>query len=168
MNSPRLQAGKPKWSAILSLLAILLISWVLWSGLYKPLVLGLGVFSSVLSVYLAQRMGFFHHAGLLSVIPRLPAFWWWLLGEIVKSSVEVAALVLNPRLPISPTVVELDAQVENAVGQVILGNTITLCPGSFTVDLHEGTLLVHCLTRESAQALQAGEAVRRTARLGLD
>jgi multicomponent Na+:H+ antiporter subunit E len=160
-----LQQGEASLPAVLLLLLILAISWVLWSGLYKPLVLGLGAFSCVLSVYLAHRMGFFRHQALVTLLPRLPAYWWWLLREIVASSVDVARLILKPSLPISPTVVELQAEPQSPVGQVILGNSITLSPGTVTLDVHEGRLLVHCLTSESARALQNGEANRRAALL---
>jgi multicomponent Na+:H+ antiporter subunit E len=163
-----LQRGEATPGAVLLLLLILSVSWVLWSGLYKPLVLGLGVFSCVLSTYLAHRMGFFRdQAHLLKLLPRLPAYWWWLLREIVVSSIEVARIILKPSLPISPTVVELQATAQTQVGQVILGNSITLSPGTVTLDLHRGKLLVHCLTRESSRALQEGEADRRAARLEL-
>ena len=160
-----LQRGEARLPAVLLLLLILAISWVLWSGLYKPLVLGLGAFSCVLSVYMAHRMGFFRHQALLTFLPRLPAYWWWLLREIVASSLEVARLILKPSLPICPTVVVLQAEPQSQVGQVILGNSITLSPGTVTLDVHEGQLLVHCLTSESARALQNGEANRRAAQL---
>jgi multicomponent Na+:H+ antiporter subunit E len=159
------QRGEARLSAVLLLLLILAISWVLWSGLYKPLVLGLGAFSCVLSAYMGHRMGFFRHQALLTLLPRLPAYWWWLLREIVVSSIDVAGLILKPSLPISPTMVVLKAETQTDVGQVILGNSITLSPGTVTLDLHEGQLLVHCLTRESARALQDGEANRRAAQL---
>ena len=160
-----LQRGEARLPAVLLLLLILAISWVLWSGLYKPLVLGLGAFSCVLSVYMAHRMGFFRHQALLTFLPRLPAYWWWLLREIVASSIQVTRLILKPSLPISPTMVEIEAQTQSPVGLVILGNSITLSPGTVTLDMHEGKLLVHCLTNESARALQDGEANRRTAQL---
>jgi multicomponent Na+:H+ antiporter subunit E len=163
---PAPQRGEARLPAVLLLLLVLAVSWVLWSGLYKPLVLGLGAFSCVLSVYMAHRMGFFRHqASLLTLLPRLPAYWWWLLREIVASSIEVALLILKPSLPISPTVVELYAETQSEVGLVILGNSITLSPGTVTMDVHEGKLLVHCLTSESARALQDGEANRRAAQL---
>lgn len=162
---PAFQRGEARLSNVLLLLLVLAVSWVLWSGLYKPLVLGLGAFSCVLSAYMAHRMGFFRHQALVALLPRLPAYWWWLLREIVASSVEVATVILKPSLPITPTVVELEAQAETPVGLVILGNSITLSPGTATLDLHEGKLLVHCLTRESARALREGEANRRVAQL---
>lgn len=161
-----LQRGEARLSSVLLLLLVLAISWLLWSGLYKPLVMGLGVFSCGLSAYLAHRMGFFrHHKALFRLLPRLPGYWLWLLKEIVISSIDVAKLILSPSLPISPTVVVLDAKAKTDVGQVILGNSITLSPGTVTLDVHEGKLLIHCLTSEGAKELQKGEANRRAAAL---
>jgi multicomponent Na+:H+ antiporter subunit E len=147
------------------LLVALMVSWVLWSGIYKPLLLWLGLFSCLLSVWLAQRMGFFRHPMSLRTLLRLPAHWFWLLGEIVRSSVEVARVVLSPSLPISPTVVELTTTEASDAGKVILGNSITLSPGTVTIDVHEDRLLVHCLTQHSAAQLRDPEAQRRIARL---
>jgi multicomponent Na+:H+ antiporter subunit E len=160
-----LQRGEARLSSVLLLLLILAITWLLWSGLYKPLLIGLGIFSCVLSVYLAHRMGFFRHQALLGLIPRLPGYWLWLLREIIISSLEVAKLILKPSLSISPTVVVLEAETKTDVGQVILGNSITLSPGTVTLDLHEGKLLIHCLTSESATEILKGEANRRAAAL---
>ena len=160
-----LQRGEARLASVLLLLFILVISWLLWSGLYKPLVMGLGAFSCVLSAYLGYRMGFFRHQALIRLLPRLPGYWLWLLREIIISSLEVARLILKPSLPISPSVVLLKSEAHTDVGQVILGNSITLSPGTVTLDVHEGQLLVHCLTTESANALQHGEANRRAAAL---
>lgn len=161
-----LQRGEARLSSVLILLFILAISWLLWSGLYKPLVMGLGVFSCLISVYLAHRMGFFRHQdALLRLLPRLPGYWLWLFKEIVISTIDVVRIILSPSLPISPTVVVLDSKAKTDVGQVILGNAITLSPGTVTLDVHEGKLLVHCLTSEGAEELLKGEANRRTAAL---
>jgi len=167
MVKSRLQRGEASLPAVLLLLLVLAISWLLWSGLYKPLVLGLGAFSCVLSAYMGYRMGFFRNQALIGLLPRLPGYWWWLLREIVTSSLDVAKLILTPSLPISPVVVVLEAEAKSEVGQVILGNSITLSPGTVTLDVHRGQLLVHCLTNEGAQALRNGEANRRAARLEL-
>jgi multicomponent Na+:H+ antiporter subunit E len=158
--------GKARFSSVLVLLLILAISWLLWSGLYKPLVMALGAFSCILSAYLAHRMGFFrHHDALFKILLRLPSYWCWLLKEIVISSIDVAKIILKPSLPISPTVVVLQAKTKTDVGHVILGNSITLSPGTVTLDMHEGEILIHCLTKDGARALQKGEANRRAAAL---
>ncbi len=150
---------------ILGTFFVLMISWLVWSGLYKPLLIALGVFSCLLSLWLAQRTGFFGHAIPFRSLLRLPALWYWLLKEVVKSSIDVARIVLSPSLPISPELVELTTTEKTDAGKVILGNSITLSPGTVTIDVDEDRLLVHCLTTESADALRSGEVERRTARL---
>lgn len=165
-TTPVFQTGKARPSSVILLFVILSISWLLWSGLYKPLLISLGIFSCLLSVYLAYRMGFFkHHKALLRLMPRLPGYWMWLLKEIVVSSIDVAKLILNPSLPISPKVVKLKALPKTDVGQVILGNSITLSPGTVTLDVYEGEITVHCITSEGAKELEKGEANRRAAAL---
>lgn len=158
----------PKPLQLAALLLILMASWLLWSGLFKPLLIGLGLFSCLLSLWLAQRMGFFRHAMPLRSMLRLPALWWWVLKEVVKSSLEVTRVVLSPAMPIQPRVVALDSGEQTDSGKVILGNSITLSPGTVTIDVHENRLLVHCLTANSARGLRSGEAERRVAKLGLD
>ena len=151
---------------ILLSLLVWFAAWLLWSGMYKPLLIGLGVVSCLLVLVLSRRMGFFHRDVFsLHLIWRLLPFWGWLGKELVIANVQVARIVLGRPLNISPTVIRLEALPEDPVGQAILGNSITLTPGTVTVDDHEGELLVHCLTREGAQALLEGEMNRRVAAL---
>lgn len=154
---------------ILLSLVVWFTAWLLWSGMYKPLLIGLGVVSCLLVLVLARRMGFFHRDVFsLHLVWRLLPFWGWLGKELVVANIQVARIVLGRRLDISPTVIRLDALPEGPVGQAILGNSITLTPGTVTVDDHEGELLVHCLTREGAEALLEGEMNRRVAALSRD
>ena len=151
------------------LLVVLAIIWLLWSGIYSPLLIGLGLVSCTLSVHLAKRVGFFDRDVFsLHVMHRLPGYWLWLLGEIVKSSLDVARIIRHPRLPISPIVVEFESAPRGPVGQAILGNSITLTPGTLTLDIHDGRMRVHCLTQAGSEALLAGEFNRRAARLTED
>ena len=154
-----------RWHRYAALLLLLMAAWLLWSGVYTPLLVGLGALSCVLSLYLAHRIGFFDDLFSLYAIPRLPRYWGWLLLEIVKSSLDVTRIILHRQLPISPTVVEFDAAPKGPVGQAILGNSITLSPGTVTLDVHDGRLRVHCLTREAAATLLSGEFNRRAAEL---
>ena len=100
--------------------------------------------------------------------PRLPRYWAWLFLEITKSSFEVARVILKRELPISPAVVELPAAPMGPVGQAILGNSITLTPGTVTLDIAKGRLLVHCLTQQGADDLMSGELYRRAVALTCD
>ena len=131
-----------------------------------PLLIVLGVLSCLLTLVIARRMGFFQQGVFsLRLTPRLLRFWGWLSIELVKSNLQVARIVLSPRMPIRPTLVRLRALPQSPVNQAILGNAITLTPGTVTVDDHEGDLIVHCITREGAEALKEGEMNRRAAAL---
>ncbi len=150
-------------------LTLWFLAWLLWSGLYKPLLLVLGLISCLLVLVLARRMGFFDKGVYsLHLIWRLLPFWGWLGRELVVSNIQVARIILSPKMPISPTITEIEALPQGQVGQAILGNSITLTPGTVTMDDHEGVLIVHCLTREGAEVLAEGEMNRRVAALGGD
>ena len=163
---PQASAGQVTPVALFLLCIVLVAAWLIWSGLYKPMLLGLGALSVGLTAWLAVRMNFFEHTeGLPRLLRRLPGYWWWLLKEIVASSIEVARIVLSPSLPISPTMITLRNKSDVELPQVILGNSVTLSPGSITVDIDEQELIVHCITEAGAQALQEGELLRRIERL---
>ena len=150
----------------LILMALLIAAWILWSGYPKPLLLGLGAFSCLLTVWLVRRMGYFHDETFAFNFGwRLLRFWAWLGREIVVSSLEVARVVLSRNVEVKPQVVKLDGSTFSSLDLALLGNSITLTPGTLTLDVHEGRLLVHALTRQGAEALQAGEMQRRVAEL---
>lgn len=157
--------SKP-YARILTLFLLLIVAWVLWSGYLKPLLLGLGALSCLLTVWIVRRMGYFDDETYAFHYDwRLLGFWAWLGGEVVKSSIEVARVVLRPRIDVEPQVVAIDASSLGPVDQALLGNSITLTPGTLTLDVHEGRLLVHALTPNGAAALEGGEMLQRVAAL---
>jgi multicomponent Na+:H+ antiporter subunit E len=152
------------------LLAILLaMAWLFWSGLFKPLLIGFGVFSCMLTLYLAARMRYFHNETFaLHFGVRLIGYWIWLAGEIVKSSLDVARIVLHPKLPISPRVVDIKPSAAHPVFHVLLANSITLTPGTLSLDVYNGIIKVHALTEAGAEDLMSGEMDRRVSALRED
>lgn len=161
--------GAGRIGAYLVLTGLLIAAWVLWSGMFKPLLLALGAFSCALAGYIAVRMGYFESPVFaLRFNLRVLGFWGWLLKEIVKSSLEVARIVLARDMQLSTHVVELDASQLSPVDQAILGNSITLTPGTLTLDASDGRLLVHALTADGAKALRDGEMLRRVAAIHRD
>jgi len=158
--------GAGRWKRPLFLALVLMLAWLLWSGLFKPLLLALGVFSCVLVVYLAHRLRLFDTDVFeLRFLSRMVRFWGWLAGQIVKSSLEVTRVVLSPRLPISPTVAEFDSRCTDHMDQAILGNSITLTPGTLTLQISDGHFVVHALTEAGARDVLSGEMDRRVAAL---
>ena len=154
----------------ISLSLMLFVSaWLLWSGLFKPLLLGLGAFSCLLVAYLTHRLGYTDHEKFrVNFNLRFLGYWAWLGKEVVRSSLEVARVIMDPRLPISPRIVEIEATARHPVDQVILGNSITLTPGTIALDVQGGVLQVHTLTQEGADELMSGEMDRRIAALRAD
>jgi len=157
--------NKP-YARILTLALLLIAAWVLWSGYLKPLLLGLGALSCLLTIWVVQRMGYFDEDTFAFHYDwRLLGFWTWLGREIVLSSIQVARVVLRRNLDVTPKVVEIDGSELGPVDLALLGNSITLTPGTLTLDVYEGRLLVHALTPEGAETLRRGEMQRRVAAL---
>ena len=151
-----------KTKPMLVLGASLVAAWLLWSGLFKPLLLFFGVISCLLTFWLVRRMDYFEEKMFaLHFSLRLLKFWWWLGGEIIRSSLTVTRIILDPKMPISPRIVDIEAESSHPFNQVILGNSITLTPGTLAIDVHKGVIKVHSLTEEGAQELLAGEMNRR-------
>ncbi len=145
-------------------LLVFAVAWLLWSGLYQPLILALGAVSCAVALLVAGRTGFFDRDTYsLHVALRLPGYWLWLLREIVLSNLRVARVVLAPHPQLSPTLVTIDASMLDPVAQAILANSITLTPGTVTIDDDQGRLRVHCLTRAAADDLAGGAMQRRLA-----
>nr|WP_240902267.1 Na+/H+ antiporter subunit E [Wenzhouxiangella sp. XN24] len=139
--------------------------WLLLSGLYKPILLGLGTASVLLTLLLTWRMNILDaYTNPIWAGIRYVPYWPWLSIEIVKSSFDVARRVLSPSMPISPTVFELDASQTTTVGRVVYANSITLTPGTVTLDVEGQRLRVHALSRDTVEALLEGEMDRRVSR----
>ncbi len=145
------------------------ILWLLLSGYYAdPLLLGFGVLSCTLVVVIIRRAEALDPEALhlrLYLSPRLPLYCLWLLQEIVKTNINVARCILDPKLPISPTLISLKPSQRSELGQVIYADSITLTPGTMTTYLSGGRLEVHALTREAADDLLTGEMDRRVSAL---
>ena len=156
-------------SSIVVLAVVLAASWLLWSGFFKPLLLGLGVFSCLLVLLISYRMHLFDTEAIsLRFTVRLVRYWLWLGLEIVRSSLQVTRAVLSPKLPISPTVTEFDSNCKHPLDLAILGNSITLTPGTLTVRIEGRHFLVHALTEEGASDVASGEMDRRVSELRAD
>ena len=89
----------------------------------------------------------------------------WLTMEIIKANIDVARQILSPSMPITPTLLRVKASQTSDLGQVIYANSITLTPGTISVDVANGEILVHALSRAGAESLLEGEMDRRVTRM---
>lgn len=146
---------------VLSLAVFLGALWWLLSGQTKPLLLGFGAASVALVVWFAHRMELVdresHPVHLSGPLAR---FWTVLIREITVSNIDVVRAILSPRLPIQPHFLRVRTRQPTDLGKVILANSITLTPGTVTVDVQGDELLVHALTEASGRAVEEGQLDR--------
>ena len=136
--------------------------WVLLSGHYTPLMILFGVLSTLFVVFLATRADLIDRETQPVLIKLSVLFYWvWLGREIIKSNIDVTRRILSPGLPISPTVFTVRAGQKTELGRVTYANSITLVPGTVTMDVDGDVFTVHALTREAAADLKRGEMNRR-------
>lgn len=152
---------------ILVTAAALFVLWLLLSGHYTALIVGLGAASCLAVAVLAWRLGTLETNGRsFAFLLRLLLYLPWLVREITMSNIEVAKLVLDPRLPIRPQVIRVRASQRSPLGLATFANSITLTPGTLSMDADvEGEILVHAIGDVTAEGLQSGEMNRRVTAL---
>lgn len=149
-----------------SLFVFLAAVWILLSGHWEPLLLGIGLVSVLGVVWLAYRMDVVDREGHpVHLTWKLPLYWLWLGKEIVKSNLVVTRLILSPVDRISPRVVRVKASQRSDLGLAIFANSITLTPGTVSLDVGDDYVLVHALTRALADELADGAMDARVAAL---
>lgn len=97
----------------------------------------------------------------LKLVPIWITFLLQLIGEIVVANIQVAMIVLSKDMSIAPEVVEYETSLESELLKTILANSITLTPGTMSVDIEGNSLKVHCLNRNYAESLE-GNAFEKT------
>ena len=142
--------------------AVLFAFWLILSGKLEIKYLLLGLLSAALVTFITQdlmepeasrRTTARGVTAGLKTIWRLGLYFAWLLREVIISNLQVAYIVLHPKLPINPGLLRFRTRLQSSVGHILLANSITLTPGTITVDLVEGTYLVHALVPDAAGAL---------------
>ena len=159
--------GKRKPAFMLVQFIVCLLFWLLLSGHYDVKHITMGVISSLIvtlvtndlfyTLFFMRGMGDKHDEGsivyVFKTLLKIVAYAFWLLYQIIMANLRVAYLVLHPRMPIDPKIMAFKSDFKKSISLVTLANSITLTPGTITVDLHEGKFLVHAIDKESAGSL---------------
>ena len=144
----------------------LFIVWLLWSGHYGVLLIIFGVISCLIVLAITIKMKIADPEGQpMHLMGGLFFYWPWILWEIFKANIGVTRIILNPKLPISPNMIQVKASQKTALGKVIYANSITLTPGTVSVDVSDDTITVHALSHKNAEELLAGEMDRRVTKM---
>ena len=156
--------------------ALLFALWVAFSGVFLIEFIVVGMITAAVAVALSERLFAGTHEGLFSSAParapwfvgvtaRLLLYIPWLFYQIIVSNIHVAYLVLHPRLSIDPTLVEFSSTLTSESAQVLLAQSITLTPGTVTVDASGGKFLIHCLSRKTRQGIEDGDIQTKVAKV---
>ena len=142
----------------LILIAVMLyVYWLVLSGHYDLWLLVSGAVVTGAVVVFSWMKGIIDAEGFpVERIGGGLTYWPWLAWQIVLSALNVTRLILNPRLPITPTMVRVSAKQASSVGLTTYANSITLTPGTISVELSERAqaIWVHAITRDGADGLQ--------------
>ena len=141
--------------------ALLAAVWVAWSWHFEPLIVGFGVVAVVITVLLARRLGVLdEETAPFELNVRLFVYLPWLMWQVLKANLQTARLILHPKMPIRPHLIRLRADQRTTLGKVIFANTITITPGTISLDLNNGVILVHCLDDAMASEDDSGATSR--------
>jgi multicomponent Na+:H+ antiporter subunit E len=83
----------------------------------------------------------------------------YFLKELIKSNINLAGIVLSPALPVSPGIVKVRTRLRSRMGRLLLTSSITLTPGTLTVDLVGEWIYVHWVTADSQDIEGATAAI---------
>ena len=148
---------------IVGLWVILFAIWLLLSGHWdSALLVGFGVGSCALTVYIANRMDVADHEGVsIYWVGRFLLYLPWLLKEILIANINVAKVILSPKLPISPIMVVFGSTQKTDLGRVLYANSITLTPGTITTGVEGDQLEIHALTWKAVDGREEDEMDQR-------
>ena len=134
------------------LTVVLAVLWLALSGMWwHTIITSLGAASVAVSVYMTVRMGVLDGESVpFANMIRFARYWAWLGGEIFKSNIAVVRLALAPNINIKPVLTRVSAEGGSDLARTTFGNSITLTPGTVTVEVEQGGFLIHALDESFA------------------
>tara|TARA_B100001029_G_C14889397_1_gene354518 strand:- start:261 stop:743 length:483 start_codon:yes stop_codon:yes gene_type:complete len=146
---------------------IMFAFWILLSGKFSFILFLSGFISSLLVSYMSNdlligngdiKLGFIRTIKFIRFLP-------WLLWQIVLANIDLALRTLHPKMPINPILINIKNNLKSDLGMVILANSITLTPGTVTIDVNENEFLIHVISEKAAQSLISGEMQARVKKI---
>ena len=137
--------------------------WLVLSTFFDPVHISLGVLSALIVTYWSHDLFTLSQNSeetlkALKTTARFLPYSFWLLLQIIKANIDVVRIVLSPKLPISPQIIKFKSDLPNEVALTVLANSITLTPGTLTVDIdEEKNYYVHCLAKRHGESLLKGD-----------
>ena len=151
-----------RYAFILTLAMI--AAWLTLSGYFIPMILTFGVISIAIVIWMCARMRILDtETSPYLTTPQTLSYYVWLFIEIVKANVQVVKAVLSPNLEVSPTMVKIPLNSDVDIAETMFANSITLTPGTVSVDMQPDHILVHALLEEMSAPEDFAEMGKRAA-----
>ena len=148
---------------------IVLAFWLLLSAHFDKFHVGAGIVSALVVAYASHDLlftGTGNHS--LTKTVRFITYLPWLIYQIVLANIDVAKRALSPGMPIDPRVVTFKTMLKSDVARTALANSITLTPGTVTIDIVDDVFYVHAIAKEPADDLLEGAMERRIAHIFME
>ncbi len=170
--------GQNRLFSIILQFFVLFAFWLLLSGRYQAKYIIIGAVSAALVTFLTNDL--FYSALQRNALPGIKTrqvlrqignfilYIPWLVLQIILANVQVAYLVLHPRMPIEPGLLLFRTRMRKGIAQVTLANSITLTPGTITTSLEDGNYIIHNLKPPLASSLVDGTMQNKVARVYLE
>jgi multicomponent Na+:H+ antiporter subunit E len=141
------------------------VFWLVLSGHFEPLLLALGALSVAVVCGVSRRADLGQHHGVtVRFVLRLPWLLVWMAGQVLVSALVVTRKVWSPRPVLRPVVAATPAQDLPELSQVVYANSITLTPGTLSLDVGDDRIEVHSLEPADVGVLHEGAMLRQVRR----
>ncbi|MBR5406078.1 MAG: Na+/H+ antiporter subunit E [Lachnospiraceae bacterium] len=143
--------------------AALFALWIIFNGRFTPEVAVIGlIVSAVIFLFICRFMDYSIRKEKMFyiLIPWMLKYFMILLAEIVKANIKTASIILNPKMVPEPKIVTFKPDIRYGFLKVVLANSITLTPGTITINVEDGLYTVHCLDMELASDIGDSVFVR--------
>ncbi len=145
----------------LRLFAILFLFWLLLNGnlAFDTLLIG-ALVALVITYFFSDGLSFLSDFRFTpqAVVATFQYFGYF-FKELIKSNIKLAAIVIDPALPINPGIVKVHTNLKTKMGRLLLANSITLTPGTLTVEMEGEWLYVHWVNMDTADTEQATKTI---------
>lgn len=155
---------------LLGLYILLFTFWLLLSTLLDWFHLFFGLVSTGLVTMFTYDMVFVNEDGRNNIkkLARFITYLPWILSQIIIANLDVAKRALDPRMPIEPDFITFDSVLKTDLSRTTLANSITLTPGTVTVDIDGDEFLVHAIARGPGDDLLEGTMERKVAHVFME
>lgn len=147
------------WRNFLIEFILLFAFWLLLSQQFEPLYLISGVICSAVVALLTHSLLFKESIGYRAPERALTfiAYCFYLFYQIILANLDVVYRVWHPRMPIEPEIITYESKFVSDGGKTALANSITLTPGTITIDITGKEYVIHALTPEAAGSIDSME-----------